>query len=531
MARRRMYLFERAYRDFFVRLASFLGGVLAGGRRVWTWFFHGAGSRVWDVLLRIAVVAGAVWMCAMYLRYESAQGRGFSGGTAFALLFIFIFAVVLLWSWKAPVHFAAKGLSAASAAGVVLLLAVGIALAAVAVFIPYLLALCLLTLLSLAVFLPMRFVHWLWLQKYRITYKCPYDDCPRRRLMPIHVCECGTEYDDLKPSFYGIFHHVCRHGTVNHKLPTVDFLGRNKLPRMCGGCGRPLLHSSLGQLREWPIFVMGGPNVGKTVFLTQAIRRVSEILSANAGASVRLDSEQQQREHAEQVRLLNTGQRLAKTAEVMTAYGLAVRIPKRLSALVYLFDKQGEYFEKMHDFGKMQGIQGLNGILLLVDPFSLPALDEYATRMSGQLQPSKAPFHTVASNLILAVEQMLPDSPSKRCDVPLAVVLSKADAFPLSGYSFLTGLVASDHANPEGLHSRCREALCKLGAADSVRLLEQKFKNVRYFACSAMGRMPDLRDTSPFQPDGVEQPLLWLLFRAAPSSAGLAPAPLAVQAR
>src|SRR5262249_48876033 len=154
-------------------------------------------------------------------------------------------------------------------------------------------------------------------------------------------------------------------------------------------------HSSLGQLREWPIFVMGGPNVGKTVFLTQAIRRVSEILSANPGASVRLDSDQQQREHAEQTRLLDSGQRLAKTAEVTTAYGLAVRIPKGLRSLVYLFDKQGEYFEKMHDFGKMQGIQGLNGILLLVDPFSLPALDEYATRMSGQLQPSKAPFHTV----------------------------------------------------------------------------------------------------------------------------------------
>jgi len=511
MARRRMYLFERAYRDFFARLALFFRSTLAGGRVVWHWFFHGVGSRGWEILLRLAVVASAVWMCVAYIQYEGSKGRGFSGSTLIPLLVIFIYVVVMLWSWKAPVHFTAKALSAASAAGTVVLLAAGIALAAVALFIPYLLALCALTVLSLTVFLPMRFAHWLWLQKYRITYKCPYDDCMRRRVMPTHVCECGTKYDDLQPSFYGIFHHVCRHGTVSHKLPTMDFLGRNRLPRMCGGCGRPLLHSSLGQLREWPIFVVGGPNVGKTVFVVQAIRRVSELLSSNPGARVCLDSDQQQREHAEQLRLLDTGQRLAKTADAMTAYGLAVRVPSGLRALVYLFDKQGEYFEKMHEFGKMQGIQGLNGILLIVDPFSLPALDEHAARLSGQLLPSEAPFHSITSNLILAVEQMMPESQNRRCEVPVAVVMSKADAFPVSGYSFLTGLIPSDRANPEALNSRCREALLKLGADDSVRLLEQKFNHVKYFACTAMGRTADPRDASPFRPAGVEQPLLWLL--------------------
>src|SRR5271157_2585941 len=117
MPRRRMYLFERAYRDFFARLGSVLGRVLAASRVVWDWFFRGAGSRVWEVLLRLAVVGTAVLMCVMYLRYESSLGRGFSGGSLVPLLFIFIYAFVLLWSWKAPVHFAAKALSAASAAG------------------------------------------------------------------------------------------------------------------------------------------------------------------------------------------------------------------------------------------------------------------------------------------------------------------------------------------------------------------------------------------------------------------------------
>jgi hypothetical protein len=357
----------------------------------------------------------------------------------------------------------------------------------------------------------MRLMHWMWLVKYRITYKCPYDDDPRKGILPIHVCSCGQEYSDLQPSFYGIFHHVCRHEDGDVKLPTLDILGRNKLARLCGGCHRPLLHSSAGQLREWPIFIMGGPNVGKSVYLAQAIRRLRGALTASKGSVAELDSSHQRGEHARQLELLDSGQRLPKTAELMTAYGLAVRVPNGLRALVYLFDKPGEYFERMRDFGRMQAIQNLKGILLLVDPFSLPALDDYASQMSGQLQPSKAPFHAIAGNLIHAIEQMLPGSQYAPCTVPVAVVLSKADALPADAYSFLTGLVSSDHADSAALGQRCREAVNRLGGDASVRLLEQKFKNIRYFACSAMGRMPSLRDTAPFQPSGVEQPLLWLL--------------------
>lgn len=516
MARRRMYLFERAYRDFFTRLRSLLIRLRAASGSLWGWFYHGAGAKAWELLLNIAVVAGSMLACGYYIRFERSQGRGFSANMAFVVAFIFVEVFVLLWSWKAPVHFTAKGLSAISAAGTVLVLALAVALAAVAIFIPYLLVLLTLTVLSLVVFLPMRAAHWFWLQRYRITYKCPYDDCPRRRLMPVHVCSCGAEYEDLQPSFYGIFHHVCRHGDKNHKLPTMDFLGRNRLPRLCGGCRRPLLHTSLGQLREWPIFVMGGPNVGKSVFLAQGIREISKVLGSQPGATVCLDSEQQQREHAEQLRSLDRGQVLSKTAgDVMTAYGLAVRIPKGLRALIYFFDKRGEYFEKMRDFGRMRGIEGLNGILLLVDPFSLPALEEHASLMRGEdLSPS--PFHNVAANLILAIEQMLPGSQNRQCDVPLGIVLSKADAFPVESHPFLAGLVSRDPGSSAKL---CRDAMEKLGASNSVRMLEQKFKHVRYFACSSLGRAPDVRNASPFRAAGVLEPLLWLLSGASPALA------------
>ncbi len=50
-----------------------------------------------------------------------------------------------------------------------------------------------------------------------------------------------------------------------------------------------------------------------------------------------------------------------------------------------------------------------------------------------------------------------------------------------------------------------------LRAGNTVRTLEQRFAGVRYFGCTALGRAPDPRNTSPVRPAGVAEPLLWLL--------------------
>jgi hypothetical protein len=96
---------------------------------------------------------------------------------------------------------------------------------------------------------------------------------------------------------------------------------------------------------------------------------------------------------------------------------------------------------------------------------------------------------------------------NEKCQVPLAVVLNKTDALPAKEHPFLADLVSSD----DGAHDRCRQALERLGEGRSIRALEQKFETVRYFACSALGRMPDPRDHSPFRGSGAIEPFLWLL--------------------
>src|SRR6185436_3833946 len=178
------------------------------------------------------------------------------------------------------------------------------------VFAVYFLALLALTAASLLVFLPLRGSQEAWLLLRRVTYRYPYEDCAWRGL-PIHVCACGERYPDLLPSFYGIFHHTCRHQDgKSEKLPTLDLLGRNRLTRLCGGCKRPLIHSSLGELPEWPVAVVGGAGAGKTVFLLQATRQLGERLAERRGA-LRIDAAAQEAGYRSQMATLDRGQVVA----------------------------------------------------------------------------------------------------------------------------------------------------------------------------------------------------------------------------
>jgi hypothetical protein len=511
MARRRMYLFERAYVQYGARLRRFVRRALDAASGLWEWFWRGRGAEGIEMLLRLLLVGTALTLAVLYVRYEKAQGQKISAGTVGAVAVLLVFTALLLWGWKAPLHATARLASGATAAGLVLILGLAVAASATLVFSVYFGVLLALTAASLLLFLPLRGAQEAWLLYRRVTYRCPYDKCGWRGL-PIHVCPCGERYPDLLPSFYGIFHHTCRHqdGT-QQKLPTLDVLGRNRLQRLCGGCRRPLIHSSLGDVPVWPVAVVGGAGAGKTVFLLQATRQLERRLAEWRGTA-RIDSEAQEADFRSQVSRLDRGEVVAKTAEAAQAIGLAVRIPPRRRGLLYLFDAPGEDFASMRDFGQKQIVRHLRGIVLLVDPFSLPALSVYAERSGSALQPSQTPLRDVVHNLIQSVNLMVLRNPHDRCDIPTAVVLSKADALPERDHPFLAGLCpANGHRADEALSARCREALEQLGEGASVRALEQKLTRLRYFACTALGRLPDLRDTRPFEPHGVAEPLLWLL--------------------
>jgi len=523
--RRRMYLFERAYVDYAARFRDFFAVLACVCRRLWQWFWRGPGSTVMEIVLRVAVVVSGIAFGTLYVMYEQRHGRGFSATTVLAFCLVAVYISLLMWGWKTPVHVAARGASGASAAGVVLCLGTVAGATAGVVFLAYLLGLLLLTGLSLVLFVPLRVGQELYLLGRRITYQCPYDDCPTKgRRLPIHVCSCGAEYSDLKPSFYGVLDHTCNHGSKSVKLPTTDFCGRNRLKRLCSGCKRPLIHSSIGDAPLYSIQLVGPSSAGKTVFLRQSVRRLCDFFRSLPGGKAHIDAVEQDRMVREDLKLLDSGQVPDKTGgDVMEALGVAVRMPKRGKLLLHLYDAPGEHYETVEQFARKQVVQRVDGIVLLVDPFSLPRLAAHPSRMIKGLMPAGIEMQTTVSNLIRLLEMMRERDSTGKFSIPVAVVLSKADALPTDDLPFLNNLYAFDGEtqDPELLNARCRAALVGLGGANAVNALEQHVSKVRYFACSALGRTPDIRERKPFRPTGVAEPYLWMLGLATATNLAL----------
>ena len=96
---------------------------------------------------------------------------------------------------------------------------------------------------------------------------------------------------------------------------------------------------------------------------------------------------------------------------------------------------------------------------------------------------------------------------------PLAVVVTKADALGID--SQIEEIVASQPPlgkdatqSPESY--AIRTWLEKNGEGNLIRKMDKKFKEVAYFYCSPLGRLPDA-SSDPFTPKGVLNPLSWLL--------------------
>lgn len=342
----------------------------------------------------------------------------------------------------------------------------------------------------------------LWLLWRRIFYTCPNIECSFRREgiyrgFPIHVCpSCGEQHDRLWPNTYGLLHHPC---TCGHDLPTLDILGRNTLIRLCAVCQTTLPDK---KLPEELIALAGGPSVGKTAFLLVSTQKLLKGVSKNS-IHAEIPVPRQKAELGQGIDNLSIGIEPAKTnSSLIQAYQLLLQRGPRKTWLYY-YDAPGEVFSSIDRYGRHENVRHLNGLLLLVDPFSLEGLKHEAAKEPGELRASITPFKNVVDTTIITVRRMH-EYRKRSVTFPLAVVITKADAKSVrKELGEITQKLPSN--------TKCKQALIKWGAEHSLRPLEQTFKNVRYFACSSLGRSPQTGDSRPFQGYGVLEPLLWIL--------------------
>ncbi len=342
----------------------------------------------------------------------------------------------------------------------------------------------------------------LWLLWRRIFYTCPNIECSFRREgiysgLPIHVCpSCGEQHGRLWPNTHGLLHHPCSCG---QNLPTLDMLGRHELVRLCAIC-----HTTLPdkKLPEELVALAGGPSVGKTVFLVVSTQKLLKGVSKNS-IQAEIPVPHQKAELEQGIENLSIGIAPAKTdASLIQAYQLLLHRDSRETWLYY-YDAPGEEFSSIDRYGRHENVKHLNGLLLLVDPFSLDGLEHEIGKETGELRASPVPWEEVVAATIGTLQQMR-EYRKRLAAFPLAVVITKADTKAVK-----KELGDITYAFPTS--SACEHTLIKWGAGNAVRLLRQHFTHIRYFACSALGRSPQPGDSRPFQGHGVLEPLLWIL--------------------
>jgi hypothetical protein len=343
----------------------------------------------------------------------------------------------------------------------------------------------------------------------RIYLVCPSRDCHLPIPLPVYRCpKCGATHKSLMPGSYGAFQRRCQCGEW---LPTLFILGRSRIPAFCPhvACGRPL-NDAIGSARNVHIPVVGGPFVGKTAFLTATMLEIRKKNSARMTFP----------EHSDEAAFDAAAQRFARGITVEKTIGaspnaMLVRVEDvhQGQSLLYIYDAAGELYAGTSDLRRQNFFTHAHAVALLIDPFSITEVRTNRARdliaLGPEIRASGEAPENVYSRLVMTLREQRKDS---RISVPLAIIVTKVDAIGIEdeiaeiARAFAASAAATGNKKtPDAV----REWLVRHGEGNLVRSAETDFKKVRYFACSALGRMPSI-STGAFKSRGVLAPFEWL---------------------
>ncbi|MFJ2621482.1 hypothetical protein [Glutamicibacter sp. NPDC087344] len=320
---------------------------------------------------------------------------------------------------------------------------------------------------------------------------------------------------------------------------TIDTIAKSEASCMqCGGstsvricpCCHSLLPFSLDN--NSPLFgLIGVRNSGKTVMLSilhkELLRNVARRFNAaidNPGGSSGLARDL---DLFEQNMSQEGGRLPAQTA----ASGARKKLPavyewkysrnRKTSATIFSFyDSAGEDISQQERALEQQYLGQASGMIMLLDPFSFPENIMKAKAVGAAVSNADSPETALDSiTYLLQTENRV--KRNKKIEVPLAIVVSKIDAFmdevppnhPLrqrgdTGNTF-------DELESQNIHDHMVSLIAHWGGDNLLRKLEENYKNFRIFGVSALGAEPDYKSSTVnsrgLLPHRVADPLLWLL--------------------
>ncbi|MGH3735567.1 MAG: TRAFAC clade GTPase domain-containing protein, partial [Micromonosporaceae bacterium] len=422
-------------------------------------------------------LAGQVWRDYLEVLADTARASGRP-----AVLLSAGATQLLLGGWQAillaPVWLAAAVgvlVGAAVCAVVVLVVSAGYGLLAGAA-----------ALLQLAGVAGVRGLDGVLVSVRRTRPACPHPGCYRAFPRPAYACRgCGAVHRDLRPGRYGVLRRVCGCGAG---LPTSVLLGRNRLSATCPFCERPL-DAAVGAAPLVHLPVVGGPAAGKSTYTHLAVEALGEKL--------RFTDTEQGKGYAERLARLREGEAVPRTpAELPAATVLDARLDGDSRCLLYLFDPPGEHYTATERIGWQRYLDSATGLLVIVDPLSLPGVrrsltPDEETSLSDVTPSTEDPAHVI--DRLVGALRTRPDG--GRLD-RVAVVVTKVDAMRRTSVGHPLAFGFGPGSQPA---DEVRDWLNWVGWGNPMRTLDRTARQVRYFASGL-----DL------PPEQIAEPVHWL---------------------
>lgn len=320
----------------------------------------------------------------------------------------------------------------------------------------------------------------------------------------------------------------------------IDVRGREKAqcPR-CGGESHvrlcPHCHSRLPSSLDAgsPMFgLVGVRNSGKTVFLSvlhnALVREVSRQFNASidtpggaTGYTRMLTQFGQSMEAQAQLPAQTAARGQVRTEPAIYDWKYQDRKGHLHSTVFSFYDSAGEDLVSLERVESQQYLKSANGMILLLDPFAFPNNISTA-QQRGALPPENTTSpETVMTNLTEVIRTAHNVKNNKKIKVPIAIAVSKIDAFfddiptnsPIRRPSPTTNFF--DNKDSTDVNEHMIALINKWDGGNLVRKVEQEFETFRFFGVSALGAEPDYSSAKVnargIMPHRVVDPLLWLM--------------------
>ena len=362
-------------------------------------------------------------------------------------------------------------------------------------------------------FVLLRFVDTMFCLLNGLRTNCYNPACERKFTLPIYICpRCKELHYKLVPSKYGIFKRTCECG---HKLPTTFINGRQKLDSLCPHCKQPALK---GMHKSLLIPVVGGANAGKTCFISMAIDQISKKAPA-----LKLSYQYQNvqgDEFSNNMNRMNRGLCPQKTNDLAFKYYNFYLTPKghQIQNLISVCDIAGEVFLNQDLMAKQQGYRFADALVVVIDPLSITEFRaELQKAMSekdyAKLSGSTQSMSDVLSGLVNTMESLYHSKATDTIKTSVVIVFTKCDIPGLDEKIGRKALTEYMNANKDANICMASNALSErflldYGESNFLNTVKSKFKEVQFFACSALGHNNEGKQFTPYN---VELPLFWII--------------------